>query len=868
MAKLSGKEVKQQIVDGHCGEAVEQILVRLKGASQAERATVVERLGEVAQEAYDDFAFANVETFLAFTRQRIGKDIAEVFERKILDGKHLTHTWHQKLLALEPERHARNLREHIRGRDTQAALESMLRLIQGHTLDANFEQRLKFVGGVLGSLPNDQPTVERFLELARKEASRHEYTAAHVYEIAAACRKRMDLLAKEAAINRESEYAGALTRLTVELRSHLPSSLTFQEVSVEEIQRFSTQVRAIIRTAFVPKRPISWRDLCDLFVEFVPAELSAMGARAGVEGRLYNLLSPAQQMTARHVFAETGKIEAVRRSLLHYAASAADPRDMARAAETMGLLAHPEFGEFLQQRLSERRYKPIRSTLVGAIGRLGSQASTHTLVDEIRRNMRGAATEGPARRRALDALKSLGEFLRSSQCEAEQRSDVLDAVIDLAPRKDDRLALEFAMALLPAEPRSSLTPDQRSWFVETLTRSLWLGDETPTFAGGKDNQRTMLGWREPIVDAIERFGEAGLPDVALTADSLASRFSGAYLALAEIARRYGTEILLPALRKCLVIASAHDDEALTRYARETYYDPTDGLRKALGSRMAVADLVGAIHKIGGPTAEAILAELYQKVRQGEVEAPGDLAAKILVDMHLRSGAGEKPEPRPAHARETSPSLSSEAVEAHIKELTRFHLIPNRKKRRASRIPSILALAEARPPEAIEPLLALLNDGDKYIAAAAANALKRYGEPSAPPDLLNKLLTRGIEKMETGSDRLRNAIADLLIQINPTRGPIKKALERELTLSSPDSKLHRTIRRILERESADGMAAVIAEYEKAAVEEPVQVQEEPPEDPSSMSHWDKIMLRRQYFEKRRAWIQGGKAGSEPVRPPGV
>ena len=85
MGKLSAKELRRLIVEGEPDEAVSQVQARLEGAGPDERRMVAERLGDVVQLSFDDFAFTNVNQFMAFTRQRIGFDVAEATQWSI-DG--------------------------------------------------------------------------------------------------------------------------------------------------------------------------------------------------------------------------------------------------------------------------------------------------------------------------------------------------------------------------------------------------------------------------------------------------------------------------------------------------------------------------------------------------------------------------------------------------------------------------------------------------------------------------------------------------------------------------------------------------------------------------------------------------------------
>ena len=196
---------------------------RLGEAASSERTTVLERLGEVVQDAYDDFAFKPVEAFIQMTRDQIGSDASTVFENKIAECKRLTKTWHRKLLPLEPERHARHLREYVRGRDIKNALDCLRSMLAGHAGEESYERRLGYVGAALGSLANDQDEAGQLLKQAKHQSGK-DWSEEDIDKIAQACQARFRMLGKEAAINREREFQMSLTQAVVDMRGLLPPS--------------------------------------------------------------------------------------------------------------------------------------------------------------------------------------------------------------------------------------------------------------------------------------------------------------------------------------------------------------------------------------------------------------------------------------------------------------------------------------------------------------------------------------------------------------------------------------------------------------------------------------------------------------------
>ncbi|MCX7047465.1 MAG: HEAT repeat domain-containing protein [Candidatus Sumerlaeota bacterium] len=893
MAKLSAKELRRLIVEGQIDQATAMIGERLQEASPSERSGIIERLGEVAQDAYDDFAFKPTDLLIRYLAKNLGTDVARVFDGKILHCKERTKAWHAKLLPLDAERHIRHLRECVRARDVTSGLEAMQGLLGGHQEDENYDKRLQYIGASLGSLANDQDTVAKLLLAAAHQASRFGWNPVDVSKIEGTCEARFSRLGAEPSINREREFRAALTQAIVDMRAFLPPVNILTEVTPAQMREVSGNLRAIMRTAFLPKHPVSWTDLCNLFVEFVPSKVSAAGAMGGVEGRLCAHLGPGAMTAVRMVFKLSGEIEAVRHAFLQYAAAIKDPKELARAAEVMSLMAHPEFNTFIQQRLSERQFQSVRMTLTASLGRSGTAESSKMLVDDIRSHIRGAERQGEERRRVIAALRSLGDLLCSGAEDLDQMRQTLDAALALARDRDDRLALEFALRLLPPKPAETLSAQQRRWFLGTLMRALWLGDETPEFAGGNDMQRTMLGWREEIADAVIQFGETGLEMAVDAAEPLAARYSSAYLALAEIAMQTRGPALLSVLETALRVAAMQDESAQSKYARETYYDSTERKRKPVTQKMILAALTHSIHRIGGPLADAMLLEYHHQIQAGLAPSPDADAAKVLYDVVKRAGEAGPVEPgqggasakaaagASSNAADGAPGgglLKEKKIQESIAELSKWRLFTGAMARRAAKVAAIQTLTVARPSEAIDPLIETLESKDSFVVSAALNALREYATPTAPASLRDALLMRCGELLETAKPELRQRIESLLGHLNPLRDPVNKFLKRELSLAPPGTPLHQSLSRVLTVSPEEALSEEIGKAlapAKAAVEaQRRREQEAPPPasaaEPSSAaaSRMDLLTKKREYLKQRQEWIRRGKSGKEPDRPPGI
>ena len=868
MAKLSAKELKSRIVEGKCEQAVEMVAERLADAPAPDQEPILQRLGDVVKEAFDDFAYAHVDRFIALSVVRLGEAAGEIFQECVNQCRKLTQTWQHKLLPLEMERHARGLREAVRARDVNSAVRILRLMIEGRAQDPAYGRRLNYVGAILGSLSNDQQQAHQLFQRARSLAGRSaEWSAEDIDKIEAACQDRAGKLGQEGSINLEREFRSALTQVTVEMRQYLPGPNVISDVPTSQARQFSGVIRAIIRTGMQARRPIPWADICEMFVEFVPARVSATSALGGVEGRLIQHLGPAAQNLVKTVFKQTGELEVVRTALVHYAESIVDPREFGRAAETMRLMAHPELSQYLKTKLGDKRLQKVRPLLMDAIGQTGDSDSVKTLIEDLRRSIRKATLQGEDRRQALKTLQTLGQTVQNAG-DVEQVRSIVQSAISLAPDKDPRLKLQFALQITPPNPAETLTADQRNWLIATFVQALWLGEETPENATGPERQRTLLGWREPVVDALEQFGQVGVSAVIRTAEDLILRYSPALMALAEYATRVKNQALTPLLERALDTVAGHNSAHTSRYAQETYWDATLNQRKPITQKMALAAVIHALGALGGRRADMALTRLNQRIQSNQCPTPDADAYKVLYDAVNRTGAlkGQSLADATAGADDADMGLdnldaptrnvSPAEVQAHIAALGKFYLFAAKKRTR--KVAAIQALAMARAPEALDALLKAYLDSDAFISASAAIALQEYASAAVPPATRKAFLLACLDQIEEGSPADRNKLVELLQQCKAgDQQEMALIVANRMEKAADGSAQHRALFRILKPDGAKPIKAAAGEGE--SLDSQVD---------ATISKIDLLARRQEYLKLRQAWVRGGKKGAEPPRPPGV
>jgi hypothetical protein len=399
-----------------------------------------------------------------------------------------------------------------------------------------------------------------------------------------------------------------------------------------------------------------------------------------------------------------------------------------------------------------------------------------------------------------------------------------------------------------------------------------LQDDTPEWAQGAERQESILGFRKPMTDALKRIVPEAPEPFLRRIDRQALRYSGAYLAVAEVCEETRLESAVPILEKMLRNALAHEESDVTRYEAETYWDASARERVPLGKDKTVGALVFAIGTIGGPDAYRVLADLQDQVKSGRIELPGLETARHLMNF-LERLKGEAPAATAAQtegtgAPERQAVLTSQHLDELIKTLKSSFLLAGSSKRRLKKISAISELGHHTPIEAIDPLIQQLTDKDDLVQAAARTALQEYAARDKPEPLRTQALQSIAHALNAKDPALRQGATQTLREIGTGLPEVRALLEQEIA-ASDNASVQKHIQLLL-KESSVGKArerarsAGVGAGTGAAI---VAGGENDEEDggPDSMS---KIDLKRQYVMARQEWIRGGKKGPPPEPPPGV
>ncbi|MFC1601522.1 hypothetical protein ACFL34_04155 [Candidatus Sumerlaeota bacterium] len=858
-------------------------------ADQLSPEELCRQLYEATIASYRQLSFVAVHKLYKELPARIAADIGAMLQEQLEPHVQQTMQWAKSLQELASEREVAILREAVRLGETRRALGLIQQRMAAVKTSDGKSRNAAIVGSILGSLINDQDKVVGIVKALSRNPKAYGLTDEHVQALKQGIERRMASVYQEGSETLERQFSAARNSLIVELRNQLPGKIaTSDQITAASVEKFQAVLRALVGTAVASQSTGRWRDLLGLLIELCPQRLSTAGAQAGIEQRLYMVVTPLERRVIDKCMYEVGQLPVVAAGLLQFAKTVepSEQKTIDWLIEVMGMLRNEQFQAFILQKMELAAQ--LRIAGVEALGNLGGERAVKQLCGILTSSIKQAGgkkmlTEGPHRRMALLTISSLAKIAGSRRTEAPLRNRILELVRSALPAGDARVSLIAALAFF-RRPGAGWSADHQRWAVETLGHGLWLSDDTPLFASGDEHQRTILGVREPIADALGQLAPrcSGV-FIQVVKDHL-SEPGAAFMACADIAQQTGDVVFVPLLEEMVV--AAMKGRARGKYEEETYYDPTTRTRKTMSSDQIVGDLVFALDKIGGEPGEEALARLFEAFKSGRLTSPGGETMNILLDARQRWSrrTGQEMFTGDAATTRTVAALPPEQVKALLKQLSGGLLMTGKK--RARIINAIRELAEAFTVEAVDPLLDLLLTREEMIANAAKTALLRFGDIDAPKAASQSLCMSVIERLESPKRAVVDAAQDLLAELGPEREPFRTALLK-ITDAEPDGRLATAVRTVLER-AAIPHADQGAAGDQAPVIDPVLAADQngaaattaatTGEDENQAAGTDKkgppvaavsqMDLRREYFLARREWIKGGKKGTPPEPPAGA
>jgi HEAT repeat protein len=826
-------------------------------------------LGAALERLYRDFRPEPVIAFFRAVAPQLDPTEAGKVEAPLHADLELFNAWDKRLDELASERLVNELVEQVKANEMPKAQESAKALISSAQEPAHRVQRARQIGVVLGGLIHEKGRAQDLI----RTISRHP----HAYGIDAMAATDLEEEYQKsavAAVKRERPGAALsrveLTQAIVELGRTLPNRMAIHNPKPEDGANFERALRAIIASCLLSHGNNKYHEATLLLAEFSPKEVSAAGAMAGVEQRLHGALGRTARLVASGTLATFGAHKRVFDTYFEFAKRNIGGKIGRAVAEVLGLLGNPHADGFLTASMNDRKLN-VRGEAMLALGAIGDAHAQKTLLKAFESAVGVRVLEGEQRRDAITALSALGRA--AGRMDATGRSNIAGHVIKALPKDDTEMAVRAALTFLRGKP-DGMNPKVIDWAAAVGTASLWNIDR-PELA--RQGAAAPLGFRQPLIDLLERLAPHALPTINRTALEQAKTWCGAYLAMGELYAKVADPSALPVLRQLLMNTFLHDtSQPKSVYTKELILDPSTDERTELTRDKVLASLVYAVNKTGGEEAEEILSGMFEQIRSGRLKQPGKETADLLMQAHMasakRRGVSAFAKPSAVEAEPESggaaPGAISEEDVRFLHDLEAHYLLPAR--RRAKKVAAMAGLAQHKVVAALPALITHLADKDPIISAAAMTALGEFGTGAVSATALGKLHVELLETMRTGDNQVRLKIGDVLVQLGPKRSPLKERLEEFSNSPGLDLPTKSILMRVTggtpqaakpAPQSAAAAAAAAPDGEAEAEPSPVD-QFMPNKGGGPVSALDK---KRAYMLARQEWIKSGKRGSEPKPP---
>jgi hypothetical protein len=829
-----------------------------------DRNAALKELGGALAPLYASPHQPSVLQFLEAAAAQLSEDEVKLLTFPFAKEHELTRQWTRRLDDLAAERLANEVVEFVKASDMPRAEESAAALIALGTTPGQRTARAKQVATILGGLLYEKDRAQKLLASVSLNSARYGTEP----DAAAAIQEEYQRSAA-AAVKRERPLAAMarteLTQAAVELGRALPGRMAIHEPNPDDYENFRATMAAIMRACLASYHHNKFHEATLLMVEFAPKEISAAGAMAGVEQRLYLTLGRTARTVAAKVFAELGADPAVFGPYFEFTKRNLSQRIGRYCIESLGLLRNRDSADFLVSTMNDRKLG-LRHEAMGALW-VGGDTAQKALVGALQSAAGGRVVEGEQRRDAIVAIGALGRLMRG--LDVATRSRLIAQVLRIVPQKDTELLVRSILAFF-AGKLDDYDPALLKWAAQVATTSLWTVDR-PELARAARN--APLGFRQPLLDLMERLAPFAMQTICATVEACAKTYSsGAYLAFGEFCAKVADPQELPALRLLMLNTFLHDDTVpQSAYNRQMVLDAATEQQAEISKDKVLASLVYAVDKIGNEEAQAALADLFDQIQSGRLPRPGKETADILFQAHLKSGRGKATlgaQPQPgeemeSHAASAAPAQVSADDLALIAELKGTHLLAS--KRRQKKVSAMVGLAQRKVVGALPLVIDHLTDKDPIVAAAAGTALMDYGSPPVSPHVQGHLVDTLVAVLEKGPDPVKVKLVDVLQRLGPRRSPLKERLEAFAAKPGLNLATKSVLARLIQPPAP--AAAAPPRQAEATGDEPAAPAPKPggapaPKPAAAVSALDQ---KRAYMLARQEWIKGGKRGPEPKPP---
>lgn len=824
-------------------------------------AGIAASLGKIVDEQYRDFQVEAVHAF----RERIEKSLplpsVEAIFAPLKDDWEATQNWNLRLDEIAGERLADGFIGRVKANDMPGAEAVAADLIQN--VPAEFRaQRARFIGHMLGGLVAEKDRADKLVKSISRNPMKFGLDPMSATDVEEEYARGVAGAAKRDRTSGVSAGKQQLTESIVELSRSLPGRNVIHAVTPEEIQNFERQVRAIVRCCLMSPGHDKFNEATLLFVEFSPKEVSAAGALAGVEQRLYATLGRTARLVASQVLEDLGKHAKVFVPYLAFTQRNLRSKNGRYAVETLGLLKNPSSTMLLINMLNDKN-NPARTETVFSLANMGTEAALEPLVKILSQNLKGKVVDGEPRRESFTLISGIGRAVRATKDPAT-KSKIITQVVKILPKDDMEFPVRAVLNFFTGS-QEGIEPTVLNWAAQVAVTAIWSVDRPELARAGKGQ---ALGFRQPLIDLLGRLKPYALPTINETAIRLAKNYSGAYLAIGEFYAKNPDPSGVEVIRQLLFNMALHDDTRKSEYNQQKVFDPETETEVELTKDRVIASLAYALDKINTDEANEVMSDIFQKIKNGQLPQPGVETADVLMRAHEK---WEKEGKANLAKRQTANGGSSTGAKEpqtttpedleHIKDLEARYLMAG--KRRTKKVAAMLALAQRKILPAVKVIVNHLADKDLMIASAAFSAVQDYAVPPHPQ--VAKVLANELgEAILSGSNELKVKAGDVLGKIGAGGSPYKEKLD-ELR-GNPDLPI--AARAVLDKLSgttagAGGSRGGIAiDEEKLGASGKFMPKAGGAQGSDYVSDMDK---KRAYMQARQEWIRSGKRGPEPKAP---
>jgi HEAT repeat protein len=861
-------EIETALAHDHGARAAE-LLVEQHNSGQLSDAEL-HAVGDAVARQYRDFHTHPVHQFYHQLEQGLpGPAYKAVFAPVQADFE-ATRAWDRRLDEIASERLVNGLIDKIKANDLAGAEQAAVSLITGVPEESR-PQRARFIGNILGGLIHEKERAQTLVKGMSRNPMKFGLDPITVTDVeeeyargAAAAAKRERPLTSAARQN--------LTDATVELGRQLPGRNVLHEPTDDDIHKFDRAVRAILRSCLLSPQHDKFNEATLLIVEFSPKEVSAAGAMAGVEQRLYGTLGRTARMVAERVFQSLGHHPRVINPYVEFSKANLREKIGHYCVEALGVFKNPDTVPFLKDALQDKE-ADARTEALFAMGAIGTEAAFDDLLKALQTSVSGRVIEGEQRREAFTIISALGRMVRQMS-DANKRSRAIAQVVKILPKEDLEFPVRAVLNFFTGK-QDGMDPNVLRWAAQVAVTALWSTDRPELARAGRSQP---LGFRQPLIDLLGRLAPFVMGTINDTAMKYVKLYSGAYMAMGEFYTKHPDPSQVPIIRQMLFNTALHDDTKKSEYVKQTVYDSATESQQELTKDQVIASLAYALDKIEGDEAKQAMADMFQQIQSGQLPQPGPETSAILMRAHMdkqrQSGqATMAPGGQPGSTGQISTGTGNTRVEPTQVTEEDMHLIDDLKarylmaaKRRQKKVAAMNALANRKITPAVATIVAHVDDSDPIIASAAQMALQDFAQPPVAQQSLDTLYDSVLDGIEQGMNPAKVKLGELLEKLGPRRSPLRDKISARLKQGGQDL----AARAVLEKLTGDAAgggpvhkrSTVEMDEEKLGAAASYMPKAGGTGAGGMISDLDK---KRAYMQARQEWIRGGKRGPEPKPP---